>query len=93
MIQKQAVEAVIIALISEKNKSKKKKKRVCVKPWLKRRKNLEYYETLLLELRLEGKYNYKILLRMTSENFEETFQLIKHDKTKQNTEMTELITP
>ena len=43
MIQKQAAEAVIIALISEKSKSKKKKKerRVCVKPWLKK-KNLEY---------------------------------------------------
>ena len=64
-----------------------------MKPWLKRRKNLEYYETLLPELRSEDKYNYKILLRMTSENFEETFQLIKHDKTKQNTEITELIPP
>ena len=40
MIQKQAPEAVIIALISEKSKSKKKKKerRVCVKPWLKKKK-------------------------------------------------------
>ena len=64
-----------------------------MKPWLKRRKNLEYYETLLPELRLEDKHNYKILLRMTSENFEETFQLIKHGKTKQNTDMTELISP
>ena len=64
-----------------------------MKPWLKRRKNLEYYETLLPELRLEDKHNYKILLRMTSENFEETYQLIKHDKTKQNTEITELIPP
>ena len=64
-----------------------------MKPWLKRRKNLEYYETLLPELRLEDEHNYKILLRMTSENFEEIFQLIKDDKTKQTTEMTELIPP
>ena len=64
-----------------------------MKPWLKRRKNLEYYETLLPELRLEDEHNYKILLRMTSENFEEIFQLIKDDKTKQKTEMTELIPP
>ena len=64
-----------------------------MKPWLKRRKNLEYYETLLPKLRLEDEHNYKILLRMTSENFEEIFQLIKDDKTKQNTEMTELILP
>ena len=27
-----------------------------MKPWLKRRKNLEFYETLLAELRLEDKF-------------------------------------
>ena len=59
-----------------------------MKPWFKRRKDLEYYETLLPELRLEDEYNYKILLQMTFENFEEIFQLTKDDKTKQNTEMT-----
>ena len=48
-----------------------------MKPWLKRRTNLEFYENLLAELRLEDEYNYKILLRMTSENFEEKVQLIK----------------
>ena len=62
MIQKQAAEAVIIALIYEKNKS----------------------ETLFSELRLEDEYNYKILLRMTSENFDEIFQLIKDNGTKVN---------
>ena len=81
MIQKQAAEAVIIALISEKSKSKKKKKerRVCVKPWLKKKTNLEYYETMLPELQLEDEYNYNTLLRMTSKNFGEIFQLIKDD--------------
>ena len=64
-----------------------------MKPWLKRRKNLEYYETLLPELRLEDEHNYKILLRMTSENFEEIFQLIKDDITKENTKLRELIPP
>ena len=39
-------------------------------------------------MRLEGEYNYKILLRMTSENVEETFQLVKDDITKENTKMT-----
>ena len=82
MIQEQATAAVIIALTSENNKSRKKrKKRVCVKPWLKRRKNLEFYETLPAELQLEDEYNYNIILRMTSENFEEIFQLIKDDIT------------
>ena len=64
-----------------------------MKPWLKRRQNLEFYETLLAELRLEYEYNYNILLRMTSENFEEIFQLIKDDITKENAKMKELISP
>ena len=42
-------------------------------------------------MRLEDEYNYNILLRMTSENFEEIFQLIKDDITKENTKMRELI--
>ena len=64
-----------------------------MKPWLKRRKNLEFYETLLAELRLKDEYNYNIILRMTSENFEEIFQLIKDDITKENTKLRELIPP
>ena len=49
MIRKQAAALIIIALISEKNKlrEKRKKGRVCVKLWLKSRKKLEFYETLL----------------------------------------------
>ena len=39
-----------------------------MKPWLKKRKNLEFYESLLAELRLEEEYNCNILLRMTFEN-------------------------
>ena len=56
MIQEQ-MQQVIIALTSEKkNKKKRIKRRACVKHWLKRRKNLEFYETLLAELLLE-EYN------------------------------------
>ena len=57
-----------------------------MKPWLKN-------ETLLAELRLEDEYNYNILQRMTSENFEEIFHLIKDDITKENPKMRELIPP
>ena len=64
-----------------------------MKPWLKRKKPLEFYETLLAELRLEDKHNYNILLRMTFENFEEIFRLIKDDITKENIRMRELIPP
>ena len=65
-----------------------------MKLWLtKSRKNLEFYETLLVELWLQDEYNYNIVLRMTSENFEEILQLIKDDITKENTKMRELIPP
>ena len=52
MSHKQVTSAVIVALISEKNSSKKKKykRKVDVKPWLKRSKNLGSYETLRDEL-------------------------------------------
>ena len=64
-----------------------------MKPWLKRRKNLESFETLLAKLRLEDEYSYNILLRMTSEDFDEMFNLIKDDITKDNTKMRELVPP
>ena len=64
-----------------------------MKPWLKRRKNLEFYETLLPELLIEEEHNYNILLRMTSEDFEEIIQLIKDDIPKENTKLRELIQP
>ena len=64
-----------------------------MKAWLKRRKNLELYGTLLAELWLEEEYNYNILLRMTSENFEEIFQLIKDEIPKENTNLRKLIPP
>ena len=88
----QAASVVIVALISRKNKSRKKrhKRKVGMKPWLKRKKNCGFYETLLAELRLEGKYNYKNYLWMTSEHFEEIHQLIKDDITKENTNMRDL---
>ena len=64
-----------------------------MKPWLKRRKDLDFYETLLAEQWLEDKYNENILLRMTSEHFEDIFQLIKDKITKGNTKLRELIPP
>ena len=38
-------------------KEKETKKKVCVKPWLKRRKKFGFYETLLAERQLEVEYN------------------------------------
>ena len=90
MSQEQAVVALIIhALISAKNKSSEKRKKG--EPvWnlrLKEEKNFGFFETLLAELRLEEKNDYNILLWMTSENFEEIFQLINDGITKENTKI------
>ena len=62
-------------------------------PWLKRGKNLQFYETLLAELQLKDEYNYNNLLQMTSENFEEIFQLTKDHITKEDTKLRELVLP
>ena len=95
MIQEQVAAAVVTALISKKKKSMKKrekKTKILSETWLKRRKNLKFYATLFAELRSQDEYNYNILLRITSDNFEKIFQLIK-DITKENTKLRELIPP
>ena len=92
MSQEQAVAGVIIGLISKKDKSRKErqKRKVGMKPWLKRRENLGFYKTLLAELRLENEYNYKTIYECPL-NFEEIFQLIKDDKTKESTKTRDTI--
>ena len=62
-----------------------------MKPYLIRRKNFEE-ETLHVELLLEEEYS-SILVRMTSENTEETFQLLKDDIPKEKTKLREIIPP
>ena len=64
-----------------------------MKSWLKRRKNLELHGALLVELWLEEEYNYNILLPMTSENFDEMFQLMKDGMPKENSKLRERILP
>ena len=59
----------IIALLFVKKNKKKRKRFVWVKPWLQRRINLGFYETLVQELRFEDESEYKRLLRMTPVGF------------------------
>ena len=61
-----------------------------MKPWLKKRKNVELYGTLLAELLLEEEYHFNILLRIT-EIFEEIIELIKVNIPKENPSLRELI--
>ena len=48
---------------------------------------------LVAKMWLEDKYNYNILLQMTSENFGEIFQPIKDNISKENTKLREIIPP
>ena len=75
MSQEQAAATVIIALISQKKASQGKREKKLWNSW-----NSEIHETLLAELRLEDKHNYKNYLQMTSKNFEKIFQLIIKDE-------------
>ena len=64
-----------------KNKEKKERS-VRAKPCLGRRINLGLYETLVLELRFEDESEYKKILRITPQDFDEIFGLIQDDITK-----------
>ena len=48
---------------------------------------------MLAELPSEQEYNYNILLPMTSENFDEMFQLMKDGMPKENSKLRERILP
>ena len=62
-----------------------------VKPSLGRRINLGLYETLAQELRFEDESEYKKLLHMTPQDFEEILGLIEDDITKTKTNMRDSI--
>ena len=53
-----------------------------VKPWLGRRINLGWYDTLVQELRFDDESEYKQLLRMTPQDFDRIFWLIQDDIAK-----------
>ena len=75
MIEEPAAAAVIIALIFEKNKSMKKrqKRRVCLKPWLKRIKTLDFMKLCLQNCGLKTSIIITFYLRMTSKTFKKYF--------------------
>ena len=58
-----------------------------MKSWLKRRKNLGFYGTLLAELRLQDQCDCKNYLQMIFEIFEEILEMVIDDITKENIKM------
>ena len=74
-----------------KNKKKRKKRIVWVKPWLQRRSYLGCFDTLLKELRSKDEAEYKRFLRMTPQIFDELLELVEEDITKENTRFRDAI--
>ena len=62
-----------------------------VKPWLRRRINLGLYETLVQELKFEDESEYKKLLHIAPQDFDEFWGLIQNDITKAKTNMRDSI--
>ena len=96
MIQEHAAEVVIITLFFTKAVSQKKemKKWICVKPFgLKEEKTEDLMKLCLQNCDCKTNIIITFYSRITSENCEGKFQLIKDDITKENTKMRELIPP
>ena len=76
--------AIAIVVICKRRKRRVKKqcrqkRSDCVKDWLTKRSELGFERTLLREFRSENEDEYRKLLRMTAENFDELLDLIKID--------------
>ena len=84
-----AVVSLVLAL-KIKNKKKRKKQIVWVKPWLQRRSCLGCFDTLLKELRSEDEAEYKRFLRVTTQIFDKLLELVE-DITKENTRFSDAI--
>ena len=83
---------VAIALNVLGNKPRKKHTgKLCVNPWLQRRSKLGVFNTILQEMKLEDREDYKNYLRMTEENFLELLTIVKGHIEKQNTQMRDAI--
>ena len=72
-------------------KKKIRKRSVWVKPWLWSRINLGLYETLVQELRFKDESEYKKLLRMTPQDFDEILGLVQDEITTTNKNMRDSI--
>ena len=81
-----AAAAIVIVVICKKRKRRikkqcRQKRSDWVKDWLTKRNELGIERTLLREFRFENENEYRKLLRMTAENFNELLGLIDIPKT------------
>lgn len=70
---------------SPKKQRKRSKRKVWVKPWIARRKDLGFSATFLSETRIEDPKTYRNFLRMSPEKFDELLELVRPYITKSDT--------
>ena len=87
-----AAASIILAVVSRKRKTKKRKVRCTwVRPLLKRREEFGVYDTLVQGLRSEEEMEYQKFLWMSPNAFDELLSLIENDVTKQDTVMRDAV--
>ena len=88
--EEECAEAVIIDVVSKRRKDRKKrrKRKIWVKPWLRRSNYLGIYNTPVQET--EDRFEYSKFLRMLPENFEELLYLLTESIEKERTVLRDL---
>ena len=79
---------IVYYILSDETKtapSSRKKRKVCVKPWLSRRNELGFYYTIMQEFCSEDIDEYPRFLRMSPALFDEILCLIENNVTKEYT--------
>ena len=59
-----------------------REKKICTKPWLLKRNELEFYNNLLTDFRLEDEDYYKNYLRMSANYSDKLLSLVNNDVIK-----------
>ena len=79
---------IVYYILSDETKtapSSRRKRKVWVKPWLSRRNEHWFYDTIMQEFRSEDVDEYQRFLRMSPALFDEILCLIENDATKEYT--------
>lgn len=82
-----------LTLLDERPRKQKKKRKVWVKEWIKRRDELGAYKRLMVELRNEDQAFYKNFTRMASHDFDHLLELVAPRIKKQDTRLRKAISP
>ena len=75
-VEEKCAAAIIIYIITKRKKRRKCKKQrsIWVKPWLNRRNQLGFYDTIMNEFRMEDTQEYKKFLRLPPSIFDELLE-------------------